>query len=427
MNLLPLETFRKVLGYNPYHFWGLVNSKVPVTNACPSVVLQYAWQNADAIGRSEIAEAIEEAEDKLLQYLNFAIAPRYISKTVPWPQYFDGRQARFAPVNANGKRVGVYLGEGMIQAVGVETLTQIGTAAVTLSDLTGDGLYDTFTTAPLATTVTNESEIAAYFIVADRFDDTGLSDRWRILPVSVSISGGNVVVSGRSWLLIKPLLREGFSDDAQEGLDPDDTANYAAQLVIYQRTTSTNGETVETSQGVLLWDTDPCHGPFCWCGSCSGINYDPASSYSDPAAVGMAVARVGVRDAVLGEMLPAQALRSTSGIWYDQYALYREPDRVTLRVLAGWPLEPNGDVSRRYQTLVARLAAAEMERPISSCDVANRAVSRWQFDVARAAGANDEQYSISPTDLDNPFGTRRGQVLAWKKVRDLRLTRGISF
>ena len=57
---------------------------------------------------------------------------------------------------------------------------------------------------------------------------------------------------------------------------------------------------------------------------------------------------------------------------------------------------------------------------------ANREVARWQFDLARSSGADDEAYVTSPSDLENPFGTRRGHVDAWRTVRSLRLARGLT-
>ena len=70
-------------------------------------------------------------------------------------------------------------------------------------------------------------------------------------------------------------------------------------------------------------------------------------------------------------------------------------------------------------TTQRRLAAAELSTRVCACDTANRELYRWQFDLSRAAGANDEQYQISANDLDNPFGTRAGQVAAWKEVKHL--------
>src|SRR6185369_16921871 len=99
--------------------------------------------------------------------------------------------------------------------------------------------------------------------------------------------------------------------------------------------------------------------------------------------------------------------------------------RVTVRYLAGFPLASDGQMQEPYRTMVARLAAAELARPICACDEANRELYRWQFDLARTAGSGDEAYgAVSAEDLNNPFGTRRGHVYAWKQVKNLRQLRG---
>jgi len=78
-------------------------------------------------------------------------------------------------------------------------------------------------------------------------------------------------------------------------------------------------------------------------------------------------------------------------------------------------------MDRKFQVAVARMAAAELARPICACDEANRELYRWQFDLARTGGANDESYgAVSATDLDNPFGTRRGHVYAWRMIKEIR-------
>ena len=81
-------------------------------------------------------------------------------------------------------------------------------------------------------------------------------------------------------------------------------------------------------------------------------------------------------------------------------------------------------MARKFQTITARLAAAELGRPLCACEPANKELARWQFDMARTAGNNDERFAISAEDLNNPFGTRRGQAWAWKAVKNLRLTPG---
>lgn len=418
MNLLPLEQFRKHFSFHPFHFWQLADTElVPVTTACDTTVYQYAWQGLDAAGRSEIQEAIEEAEQKLRRYLGYRVAPQYVESVVNYPLYTDHRLWNFSEIDANGRWISVQLPEGEIQAIGVESLTAVGTANVVATDEDNDNLDDTFTLT-IATTETDPDKLAVYFTAADRLDNQPAGDRWRIQPVQVQISGGVATIIGRYWLLVKPILYEGVSKRA---LDPTDASNFVTQLEVKIRTTNPAGTTTDDSQAVLIWETSPW--PYWWGGGgCCGGSTD---SSRDPAAIAQGVARASIRDAKNGIVtIGAASYNSTDGIWHAiDWSVCRPPDRVKIRYLAGLPLE-DGQMQNFWQSVVAMMAAAQMNRPICACDTANRKLYDAQFDLARAAGANDEQYSIAPEDLANPFGTRRGQIRAYQLVRREYITQG---
>jgi hypothetical protein len=428
-NLLPLYTFFRTLGFHPWHAFGIAGTgDLAVSTGCDTLVRRYEWQSSDAAGHQAIEAAIESAEAKLTAYLGYSPAPHYVVESLPWPTRADGLLSG-GPWQADGRRLSAQLTEGEVRAVGVETLTSIATANVAYSDGDGDGIEDTFTVSA-ATTVTNASEIAAYFSSGDRFsawDDVAtLSSRWRVRPVRVSISGGTVTVRGPKVLLVKPVKYEGFTNIGANGLDPDTAANFVTTLDLYQRTTATDGQTVSSSQAVITWETRPSHGWWCCCGC-----QDASSAYSgspyDPAAVAQAVARVGIRDGTAGLVTPAEAAYdATAATWSDlDWSVCDVPDRVTIRYLAGYPLDATGQMQEPFRSAVVRMAAAELARPVCGCQSANQELYRWQLDLARVAGANDEQYSITEADLHNPFGTRRGHVQAYKLVRQLRQLRGI--
>lgn len=415
--LLPLESFRRIIGWNPFHFWGLANSTVPVTSACNALVKQYAWQAADAAGRTEIQEAILTAEKRLRDHLGFSVAPHYVTETLTWPRFHDRRAWNLSHTDGDGRWLSVRLSEGHVRAVGVETRTLIdGAVAVTYSDEDGDDLDETATIS-VATTVTDSDQIAVYFGASDRLDSEAVGEKWRIAPLSVSISGGTATIKGRAWQFVKPLKYEGVGTAA---LDPATAANFVTTVAVYRRYTNPDGNTTATSQALLIWETPPWPD---WA-LCTGCSSGTDNS-TDPAAEAYGIARAGIRDAAAGIVAPGRAAyNATTGVWSaTNWGICRPPDRVTVRVLAGVALE-DGQMARRWQTVVARLAAAELARPICGCEMANRELYRWQFDLARAAGANDEQFAISAQDLDNPLGTRRGQVLAWKEVKALRNTIG---
>jgi hypothetical protein len=406
-NLLPLDSFRQILGYSPYHFWGLAGSSVPITSACNALVSQYAWQDADGVGRAEIRTAIATAEQRLAEYLGYSPAPHYISETLAWPGFVDTALWRYGRSGSDGRSLALQLSEGQIQAVGTETLTLISnTVPVVSIDADSDGLNDTFV-ATVATSETDPNRLVVYFASGDRLDSAPVGPNWRIEPVTITIAGGTATIRGRAWLLVKPVLYEGARTVAR---DPATATNFVTTLAVYTRTTDMG------AQATLTWESPPW--PSC-CAASSG-------SSTDPAAVGTTVARVGIRDAAVGLVTPGEAVyNATSGSWASSWAgTCRPPDRVTVNYLAGMALE-DGQMARAWQTIVARLAAAELTRPICACEAANRELSRWQFDLARTGGSNDEAYgAISQADLNNPLGTRRGHVYAWRQITNLRHLRG---
>lgn len=421
---MPVEMWRSLIGFHPFHFWQLSNSsQVPITSQCNDLIRQYAWQDADAASREEIQEAIDSAETRLMEELNYWPAPRYIEETISWTHYYQSALANYSRAQVDGRWQGLPVSSGYIQAIGVEDLNVISaSSALTYSDLDSDGLDDTWTLGPVATTVTDIKKIAVYFVAADRFDGTDVSERWRVMPVQVSISGGNVTVKGRRWQTVKPILYEGISSGGSDGtIDPDDDSNFATALALYERTTDGAGTTNATAQSVFIWETNPC--PL-WA-TCCGNSSD---SSSDPSALAESISRANIRDSRLGLVgIGGAVYDATTETWGAvAWGACQPPDRVTIRYYAGYPLDSTGNMDAKFRTIVARMAAAELPKPRCSDGNGNRALYHWQFDLARAQGQMDEQYQISPADLDNPWGTRRGQVYAWRQAQKLKTRRGIN-
>src|SRR6187399_2024468 len=190
-NLLPLYSWLEIMGFHPWHAMGIAGTgDLRMTTGCDSLVRRYEWQNSDAAGRKSIEDAIAVAEAKLTQYLGYSPAPHYVTEDVAWMGNAWG---------SDGRRQTVQLRESQIRAVGVETLTAISTAAiVTYSDTDGDGFDDTFTISA-ASSITDASQIAVYFSLADRFTGWGASsaigERWRLQPITITISGGTITVT----------------------------------------------------------------------------------------------------------------------------------------------------------------------------------------------------------------------------------------
>lgn len=430
---LPLDIWRHHMGLPPWYFWGFGQSVGPAAvvplvkdGNCSKPVYEYDWQGNDAAGRSTIRQAIREAEQLLAGYLQYRPAPAYTERTVDWPRHYEASLTRLRSRDATGRPVAVFAPEGYIQQLGVEQLMPIDTATVANNKLVYSALFnanleDTFTIT-VTTTVTDPSEVAVYFAAADRFDgmdfSSAVGERWRIEPVQVSISGGNAVITGRKWLVGKPIL---YENPVQAPLDPTTAANFVTSLEVYQRTTDTNGNSTTTSQATLIYESSDCAGCWgpCWCTG--------APSSTDPAATGLVIARAGIRDSVLGIVTPGAAAYDTaSSTWSTSWCCggFCDPDRVTLRYLAGYPLE-NGQMAPQFRPIVAKLATAQLKRRIVACREYNEIIHDLQQDLTLES-TETERYAYPPEWLTNPFGTRRGHVQAWLAARNHILRRGIA-
>ena len=111
----------------------------------------------------------------------------------------------------------------------------------------------------------------------------------------------------------------------------------------------------------------PSHGWWCCCDGCTTASY--SGSIADVAATAQAVARVGIRDARHGLITPAAELYDSAGqTWSASWPVCDTPDRVTVRYLAGWPLGSDGQMQEPFRTLVARMAMAELARPVGGAE-----------------------------------------------------------
>lgn len=428
--MLPIDTWRRELGYHPWHFWQMGTNDIAgleIISKCNGLVFEHAWQNDDAAGREQVREAIETAQHRLFEYLRYRVSQEYVEKTFQYPRPYDRRLQYSYAADATGRYLSINADEGYIQAIGTKAFEDLGDQVIVYSDAFGGGLDDTFTVTATVAAGQDPAQIEVYFISTDRLDSEGLTDRWRVEPLTVTVTGTTATIIGRRWLLTRPVLYEGWASPI---IDPTDAANFVTSLSVQRQFTDPDGTTPQTAQAMLIWETDP---PFncCPCISCAEApDFDPNSN--DPAAQAFALARAVVRDGRTGEIAVGQSVFDATSNRFTaiNWNVCRQPDRVQIRYLAGSALdERDSTISAggSWEKIIARLAMAELAPyRICACDNANQRLWRWQFDRARAAGANDEQYQISPADLGNPFGTREGHIYAWNQVKNLALRRAVA-
>jgi hypothetical protein len=418
---LPLDTFREQLGLHPYHFWGLSDPQyTPINSKCSGLVVEEDWQNADAAGRSSIRRAIADATAKLHTYLGFYPEPTYVeTAALPWPRFNDAAQVRYRDLDSTGRRIAIAAPDGYIQALGIEQLTLLGTQTVTLTQLGNGQPYYTFSLQQTVAAGQDPNEIAVYFQASDRLNSAPVGERWRIQPIDVQVSGTTATITGRAWLIVQPILYVGFSGALP--LDPTLTTTFVTALEVYTRTTNGNGTSVESCQATLIYETNDCGA--CWGRCCCGSS---GTTSSDPGTSGEVIARANIRDSRVGLITPAAAIYDPdTGLWRSEWCCsgsYCDPDRVTLRYLAGVPSE-SGQMASQWQSIVTKLAAAELKRRICACRDANERLHEFQLDAALES-TQTERYRRTDAQMNNPFGTRLGHIQAWLESKDYILRRG---
>jgi hypothetical protein len=443
--LLPLETFREFLGSHPWHWWGLQGPSIPVVG-CDDVTYQFAWQDANRVGRDDISRAIVKAEEIIARDTRISIAPHFVTEEIPYPRHFDHTLMRLTGDDAAGHWVSVATKESWVSKAGVETLSLLANVAVTLSDADGDGVWDTFTTASFATTLlgTQVDEIELYIAAADRINQDPVSSRYSIAPIKVVVNalGSTAVITGPSYLLVKPILQQGVGNKSVDvgTVTPPVITNYVTTLDVYRHYCDPTGTTLDTAQALYTWET----APWPWWGGglcCGGGNPQLAFTLNiaDPAATAQMIARASVRNGDNSNVIYSgqAAYDTTLSQWVaSSMGWGRPPDKVLVRYQAGYPLSGgvytgstlrNGQVNPKMAKIACMLAAAELPKPIDACTQANRTLQYWQFDIARSSGANDEAYGLTTREMLNcPYGTRRGHIYAWAEMKREEKVLGLS-
>jgi hypothetical protein len=341
--LTPLDIFRKEIQYPPFPFWQLTNDKLPINNDCNTLVLEGLQMTTQALGREDIRAALAQAEQMIAQFQGYDVASRYRSETIAYTGF---------PLQ---------LPHGYVQALGTEQLDLIATPNVIYLDRDGDGINETFQVTT-ATTVTDPTGLAVFFVATDRFDRHPVEIR----PIDISISGGVATISGPAWLMVRPVRYHGYTAQA---LDPNGVNVLAQTVDVYRRTTdATNAITMTYSNGET---------PIL-----------PADAFR------IIDTRIGM----------VTIDRSTCRAWPDHWCGY--PVSITVNYLAGYPYPEH------WYKAICALAATYLEGGICSCDTALKRLYYWRQDMNKMTA---DQISITQQiQYDNPLGTKIGHDLAWR-------------
>lgn len=347
-NAVRLARYAQMAGFSECAFWGVFNPADPQDSACRPI--------QSLFDRQQIARYLAEAQEELEQIVGYPLAPRWFVDEIP----FVGCgvvKARRSKVIAFGIRA--------------ETNIAIGTAVNHATDPAVIG--------PVATTVTDESEIHVFHPGTDVEID----------PSAIVIAGGNVTISiPRCRLVVDP-------DNPDVGWDYTDTAPGGPfeQTVDVKRIYND-----DTTQALLVWphrSSVNCTNAAC-CVTCTEYTHE-ACGY--------------VRDGGGGLVDVLYADRS-GATWTPSCSCYcATPEIVRLYYRAG--LDP---LTKQAEDAIIRLAHAKMPKPPCGC---GPLMEMWERD-------RNVPEVLDAIRLHCPFGLSDGAWVAWQFANALAVRRVVT-
>lgn len=417
---LSLEKYRQLLGFNPAFFNQAAGINIfRQINQCDDIFYQFYWQNESNVSREEIANAILEAESNIEAVLGYPIAPTWLNEVYDYPRHHRRDVIEYGMTDIRGFDKAVQLKNARFIQGGQRATTLVTSgAAVTRTDTDGDG-YKEMATITTPTSLTDACEIKCYFAGESANPD------WEVRsPRSVTISGGNVTFKYFSWQLLDPELQQQFTipntDGQSNPIDIEDDASYVSTVDVYREY---NDFTAVSAQ--LLWERTRLLTlglmpiGFC-CSSCGGAGCPSCTFIAQDGCI-------HVRDAAGQFVVPIPATYdATNAQWQlDTPTVCRDPDLVKVwyyageqsqQFKAGRTCEP---LSNDIAQAIAWLATARVNRPFCSCNN-SQAFSQSPDNLQRAVNFTGSRelgsYAVSQLDLENPFGVRVGEILAWRKI-----------
>jgi hypothetical protein len=407
--LLSLDKYSSILGISPAHFNGATAGNFFPAIGCGEIWRQYAWQSNDRISREDLALAIADAEADIASVLGFWPAPVWTAQEVlKYPQHWRHDIIGSGSMDVRGQDRSIKADWGKVIAPGVRKITWLVTPAVAYTDLDGDGFKETATIS-FATTLTNECEIKVYFVGHEG------DEEWEIRPArhKTITAGGLFIAVFYTWQMIDPDLWEAFpTASGVADVDLTDAASLVVTVEVYKECND-----AEEVSAQFFWGTNRP--------STSGTCTNCGGSGCEACGFTIQDGCLSIMDPELGLVAPHPGAYNTStGVWDTAvWTVCRTPDFVKIwyysgeidqKWLSGKRCDPLPDV---FASAIAWLATARLERPLCACSNVQALAESLQTDLSESVQGKSR--FLSQPWSSNPFGTRRGEVKAWQRIRHL--------
>lgn len=411
---LSLPRYAQIMGLDPLHFYQSASALKP-QKKCSDVIYEYGWQDAAYVGRQDISQAIAQAENELIEEVGYFPSPYWVADerqlyAQPYRKELYGTNGK----NPRGEYKSVKTNLGYVISGGIRATLQINPRDIsgpTDLDIDGDG-YDEYAVWSINNVNFNVCELQAYFKVYTVGDEeNGRTDPesqdadevWRIRDIRIKYNASTLVATVYipRWQLIKPTLQHQINAGI---IDADDTDSYVDDVEFYRVYNDTS------TQVQFLWASEIA----CETAACAW-------------AIQEGCMRVRENRNGLVTVTPSVYDSTTATFTRACFSQAVEPTKVRLWYYSGFEdgLTRGCDkLSNWWAETIAILATARLEKPLCSCENVMRKQDLWQRDTS--ANVPETITFNTAEDLSNPFGTKYGEVLVWRRLKQHGKKKGVA-
>lgn len=385
---LSLDEWAAIIGIHPFGMNQLHSNTLQPNTVCAETFFQTSFMHSDRVGRDDIAQAIQEAEQEISQEAGFNLMPEWtLDERLPYPRPLL-REGFGNGLNVRGMPKSVESLKGHVISGGIRRKVLIAAgAAVTRTDVDTDGYAENCTiTVPVAITDTNEIHL---YYPAKSGDDG-----WEIRPIKVAISGGQATITFKAWQIAAANQMDSLEANV---LDADDPTSYETTVDAYY---VYNDPSTQVS---FMWEGEGC-------GSCEACQFGTQSGC------------FLLRDPRMGFMVPSPASWNSETESFDgaEFAACREPDQIRVWYYSGFVdnhiARPYAELAPYWKSAVAYFAASKFDRPVCGCSNVSQFIDKWRRDAAFSS-EDAGNFTLTAELATNRLGTSAGALYAYRRIQ----------
>jgi hypothetical protein len=401
-NLLTLTEFAHIIGLNPFQLHQLssvdpsdTNPIFSDDNECDEVFYEYLWQNQE-LARDDIQRAIHQAEHMFYEETGYYPAPREITEEFILRDYLRGSGYSSKQYYSHNCAHRVALGGKYIQSLGTYTYTrvidEVNLLPIDINPLSEFNLVIDVGDLPSGT-LPSEIVLVYHPDVQNNCQNDECLE-WEVKPITATLINDDTQINicGKSFLIVKA---DEVTIPNPSALELTDLDFYETRFTIYTKTLNT------TNTGSYQCDN-----------GCCTVSQESFCANT----INKKLSLIETRIATLDEETDAF---DCCGCGTCSCCTNKT---LTINYIAGCPRQSNGRMNFRCAQIISWLAASLLPCENCSCKCSPLHFYR-QPNIGMV---NNEEAVFMTSNMQNTYrwGFRRGAIMAWDAIRNLRIIDG---